>query len=292
MGSHVKKAKENTTTSSFIEKLLLAAAFVAIVSGVVIISVFLIQLSHSYEVSISNGVLLPESAQVGDFIGGFVGALWSIAGVMLFYLALRTQQREFAAQREQLDFHRLELSSQREEFAVNRITQVIYQQLELCTKAIERLDYTPVNESIVNGEEVFAKLRQTYRNASVERTIPLEELLHFHYHSMEPKTRDFLRTLNHSLEIIQGLVEQKNNENDEFLMSKDNRKYLLYLFMGNLNIVSISGYVSNIQSIHQSCMSVAGAPADLKVQAIGTVEWLERIIGKLRHMVVESGWDV
>lgn len=38
-----------------------------------------------------------NASKIGDFIGGFVGIFWTIAGVFLLYLTLQLQRQEFAA---------------------------------------------------------------------------------------------------------------------------------------------------------------------------------------------------
>lgn len=64
------------------------------------------------------------SGTVGDFIGGFVGSLWAFAGILLFFLALRFQKREFMLQRSEFKAHKVE-------FQMTRATNTIYKQVEL-----------------------------------------------------------------------------------------------------------------------------------------------------------------
>lgn len=40
--------------------------------------------------------------QFGDFVGGIVGSIWALAGVILFYVALSLQRKEFRLQRQEL----------------------------------------------------------------------------------------------------------------------------------------------------------------------------------------------
>ena len=60
-------------------------------------------------------------AQVGDFVGGLVGAIWTLAGVIFFYSALTTQRDEFKE-------YKNEIRLQKREFEVNRVTNTIYKQ--------------------------------------------------------------------------------------------------------------------------------------------------------------------
>ena len=70
-------------------------------SGLAIIAYFLYQLNTEYTFShkSENAIDLAKTAQVGDFIGGLVGSLWAFAGVILFYLALKLQNKEFVENR-------------------------------------------------------------------------------------------------------------------------------------------------------------------------------------------------
>lgn len=109
-------------------------AWILVSVGIIAIVVFGLRLSSEYTLLPSADLALAETAQVGDFIGGFVGALWSLAGVLLFYSALRLQRREFKLQSNELQDHRQEVT-------ITRITSVIYKQLELLSLKENDLSY-------------------------------------------------------------------------------------------------------------------------------------------------------
>ena len=69
-------------------------AFIFSITGVIILFVFVIQLSKDYQAFGTNDILLDKTGQVGDFIGGLVGSVWAFAGVLLFFLALTIQRKE------------------------------------------------------------------------------------------------------------------------------------------------------------------------------------------------------
>lgn len=78
-----------------------AIAIISIVGGVVITGVFVYLLSRNHSISAEFD---PElTGIVGDFLGGTVGAIWSLAGVSLFYLALYFQRKELRLQIEELE---------------------------------------------------------------------------------------------------------------------------------------------------------------------------------------------
>lgn len=68
----------------------------------------------------------------GEFFGGIIGSIWALAGVFLFYSALKNQAREFEVQREQLELQRDELKLQRNELKLQRF------EAELQRKEFER----------------------------------------------------------------------------------------------------------------------------------------------------------
>lgn len=43
---------------------------------------------------------LDKYGAFGEFFGGIIGSFWSLAGVLLFYAALKTQSKEFVIQRQ------------------------------------------------------------------------------------------------------------------------------------------------------------------------------------------------
>lgn len=71
-------------------------------------------------------------AQFGDFIGGFFGSIWALAGVFLFYKALTEQRTDFSNNKQALDLQvdalNLQvdaLNHQLDEFKLNRAEQVL-----------------------------------------------------------------------------------------------------------------------------------------------------------------------
>jgi len=73
---------------------------------------------------LSEQVQLDTAAKFGDFMGGVVGALWTLAGVLLLWSTLKVQRSE-------LEKYKEELKSQRIELASSRATDVTYRQISL-----------------------------------------------------------------------------------------------------------------------------------------------------------------
>lgn len=107
----VRFDKEKITINFFI-----GLAFVSIGIGLIIFITFMVQLSKEYSTT-GGTIQLDKTGQVGDFVGGIVGAIWALTGVLLFYATLRLQSRE--------------LAENRKHFQISRLTDIIYKQLDL-----------------------------------------------------------------------------------------------------------------------------------------------------------------
>jgi len=117
-------------------KFLIGLAFFSILAGLVVFFVYLIQLKSSYTI-LSNNIDIEKTGQIGDFIGGLVGSIWSLTGVLLFYATLRLQSREF--------------KENRVYFQLSRLTEIIYKQLEIFNTHLDNIQLKDI-ELDVNGQ--------------------------------------------------------------------------------------------------------------------------------------------
>lgn len=82
---------------------ILMIAYLCTAIGLYVLGRFLIEIKDTYCI---GGNLTPEdmaqTGQVGDFIGGVIGSIWALAGVLLYFSALRLQQQEMKNQREEM----------------------------------------------------------------------------------------------------------------------------------------------------------------------------------------------
>jgi hypothetical protein len=136
-------------------RLLYAFAALLSLSGLIVLFFFLFQISDDYSVFGDNNVDLDASAKVGDFTGGIIGSVWSFAGVLLFFIALMLQRKEFKSQREvlilqkqELSFQKLELRETRKEFIIQnrtlkaqRFEMTFFNLLALHNQIVNDIDY-------------------------------------------------------------------------------------------------------------------------------------------------------
>jgi hypothetical protein len=100
---------------------------ILLVSGFLFIIPFIIFLWKRTFFEWNSPIDAPLLGTLGDFIGGVLGSIWALAGVILFYLALKEQRKDFKTnevalnkQIEALDVQIEEFGLQRQELALSR----------------------------------------------------------------------------------------------------------------------------------------------------------------------------
>ena len=128
--------KSNVDIGKIWINFLIGLAFSSIVAGLIIFFVYLIKLKSNHTI-FADEVDIEKTGQVGDFIGGMVGAIWSLTGVLLFYATLRLQSREF--------------KENRIYFQLSRLTEIIYKQLEIFNKHLDTIQLKDIEQN-ANGQ--------------------------------------------------------------------------------------------------------------------------------------------
>tara|TARA_R110002049_G_scaffold107234_5_gene254855 strand:- start:155 stop:1030 length:876 start_codon:yes stop_codon:yes gene_type:complete len=75
---------------------------------------------NDWHISLDSSVNSEKAAQFGDFIGGIVGSFWALAGVILFYVALIEQRKDFLTNSKVLDAQVEALNTQINEFMLQK----------------------------------------------------------------------------------------------------------------------------------------------------------------------------
>ena len=122
--------------------------------------------------------------QFGDFIGGIIGSLFSLAGVILFYVALKEQRKDININHENLNLQNIALNQQVEEFREQKAelieTRKIYEEQTILIREQTNL-YKQQNKELKEQTNT-AKLQQfdssffSYLNMFIElkKTIDLK----------------------------------------------------------------------------------------------------------------------
>lgn len=116
---------ENRENTKAVEKnFAKAAAIILVVVGILILLVFVANIWHKYTFG-QDGleIKMDATGQVGDFIAGVIGTLFSLAGVFLLFTTLREQRGAFEKERmenrffEMIQFHRDNVESMKYSFS-------------------------------------------------------------------------------------------------------------------------------------------------------------------------------
>jgi len=254
------------------------------ITGVIIIVVFLYCLSGEYQIHGSSKILLDKTALVGDFIGGFVGSLWAFAGIILFYLALRLQRKEFQAQKEELRQHK-------NEFQINRITNVIFKQLEILENKKERISVkSPTTGETLKGQTLVDKLPFYYADSRLKNTdfsklnsdqkIWLQELYAL---TSEHGVKEYISTLLRYMYLTLNLIEHATNQSNG--ISLDDSKQLHRLVYNNLEETVILTFLSTVIKINKLYMRLIETDPKQKVLLVSVEQNIIKIEGLINAMV-------
>ncbi len=270
--------KTRTKSEDQFERLIIYAAIAFGVLGFVVIIWLLFQLTGQYRL-IGYEVNLEATAQFGDYIGGFVGSLWSLVGILLFYSALRLQRKEFELQR-------IELRDQRQEFAITRITDVIYRQLELLENKAAKLRFNlEINKVNLVGESVISEVPVWFANYFPSNK-PIgndqKEIFDiFVIFLLSRQVKEHLRFLGKTIDVCIKLIDQKeefhHSRNTNYVLNDDQRMHLYLLLSGNLDLFAHQIYLQIIKRINQEQVNRAKRIKNTNVVPDGVAYFSQQI---------------
>lgn len=124
--------------------------------------IFVSKISYSVSI-IQEGEKIDEQLTgiIGDFIGGVIGTVWSFAGVILFFLALRLQSKELSLQLEEMKNTRNVFQVQQFEstfFNLLKTQNEIRQSIELREEVYKHSQFE-TQTTLYNGSAVFEKIK-------------------------------------------------------------------------------------------------------------------------------------
>ncbi len=250
----------NFSLSNFI---IVFLAITTLLLGVFILFGLLLSISNDYHFLGKGKTLLDKTAQVGDFIGGFVGSLWSLTGVLLFYLALKLQRKEFKAQRKELKLQRKEIKNQKKEYTINRITNIIYRQQELLEKKQQNLNFTlesrninqigfSAQDMIINFSFTCLPIGLEVKNYSPNKIKELNILLKY---VLDTHTKAHFNEIVKSIllctQLINSKEKKKNSNIKKNVLEEEDEKQLLTLMSYNFDFQNLIKYLKAFKNIFE-----------------------------------------
>ena len=143
--------------------LLLAISIISIFIGLYIIIQFSLTLSTSFTIAKDASKIDTKTTQLAaDYMSGVVGTIWSFAGVILFFLALRLQSKELSLQLQ-------ELKDTREVFSTQQFENTFFNLLKKQNDIRQGIDYqvdnyndygAKTNPTIYNSQTAFSEIKK------------------------------------------------------------------------------------------------------------------------------------
>ncbi len=173
-------------------------AYTSLALGLIVTIYFAFKMSDYYQLSDKeNKIDLNTTGTVGDFIGGIVGPLWSLAGVLFFVKALRLQ-------REDLELQRTELKETREVFEQQKFDSLFFNMMK--TRQEIRISF---NKNNTNSKTYFDSkseyLKVEYLSL-IDKVKPTDRSVRF-----PPKNFDFEK-LDEPNYFLQFFVKKERNQ--------------------------------------------------------------------------------
>lgn len=174
--------------SDFWAKMIIRFAAALLLVLIPLLVVYLWQESISTAIPIDDG----KFGTFGDFVGGVLGSIWSLCGVILFYLALKEQRkdfsnnnqallkqidalemqgREFKLQRNEMELTRNVSREQSKTIRSQRLDATYFSLIDLYNKSLASL-----NSEDVNGN-YFKSLRASFVRSEVLKNNPKEKFI-------------------------------------------------------------------------------------------------------------------
>ena len=231
--------------------------------SLLIIGLFFFLYKSSF--NIKNEVDTSKLSEFGDYFGGVIGAIWSLAGVILLYVALDEQRKDIKInqnalikQIEEFELQRVELSETREIFKeqsitlkIQRFENTFFQLINLYNEIISNLQITYNNESyekrdvfafgLNNLSNIFSVYLKEYKQNKfgdwyIANEIQLSEAIevephinsaykNFYYNTTSQKLSNYFRTVYHIFKFI--------HKSD--LLDEGNKQFYASIFRAQLS---------------------------------------------------------
>ena len=216
-------------------------------------------------------------------------------GVILFFIALTLQRKEFKAQRKELRLQRKEFKTQRKEFKVNRITSILYKQLSIIEEKAEKLKFLNGNintsgfQSILDFTTYSSIFLSKIENPKKLTSAESKQFLEFLSFINSNELTNYERTLKISLEILLDLLkfdEDKNNNIDEedirqlsIMIDKNFELFMNKVFLNMYNKM-LNFHIAMLEGAHEKSLLIQSTFKRKLKANLTTISLMEEIKNK------------
>ena len=238
---------------------------ILIIIGVLLVFAGLVLFLISAQFDINGEIDTSRFSEFGDYFGGVIGAIWSLAGVILFYVALQEQRKDITInqnaliqQIKEFELQRVELSETREVFKeqsetlkIQRFENTFFQLLNLYNEIISNLQLSVHNEA-KEKRDVFSLSTKLLKSAFegylnkyendgfggyyLSETIEINDFkevepyiksayINFYYNTSGQKLSNYFRTVYHIFKFI----------HKSHLLDNDSKQFYASIFRAQLS---------------------------------------------------------
>lgn len=227
---------------------------------IILIIGFTLFIWNDWDLNKTNRLNSEKAAQFGDFVGGLIGSIWALAGVVLFYVALTEQRKDFATNRavlnaqtdalqlqiKEFELQRKELSETREVFTIQSKTLKI-QQFESTLFNLINLHHQIVNSiDLISNVDPF---EIEYGEGQVKTTTGRDTFVKFRKGFINEYNK-----VNKSNKDREDIINANNAYNYYYKKHQSDlghyytNLYHIFKFINNSNIEDKSNYTSLVRA--------------------------------------------
>jgi Putative phage abortive infection protein len=152
--------------------------------GVVIGGIYIYLLIQNNTVTAKSDIDITKIGAFGDFIGGAIGSLWALAGVFLFFQALKDQRQDIETniqllqlQIENLESSKLTTEQQSKILRIQQFETTFFSLLKLFNETTDNLEILHAKTEnsvpeIIKGKKVFSVIVEKLNDSIEDKTLP------------------------------------------------------------------------------------------------------------------------
>ena len=190
--------------------------------------------------------------KLGDYVGGVVTSIWSLAGLIIIYVAFLGQKQQILQQQKEMLYNRLEIWMTREEMVQQnqtlsrqRFENTFFQMLSLHHQIVDAIEFIHPNR-IRTGRDAFKFIyEQFYSEMKNKRkddfNITLETFLK-HYKQSQHLLGHYFRNLYHIIKLVKYSDIDEKYRYTSLVRAQLSSHELLMIFYNCLTINSVEKF--------------------------------------------------